>query len=114
MPKLPILTRTAVFIPIRGNETQPGKTLPDGTLPSFRRYEWNIVTTRLGTMLEAVGSHVRAGLPVPLGTTNEDVYETDFTDVRIMTLDQLAAIGAAGALGGGESLPRTTGNFGLP
>lgn len=114
MPKLPILTRTAVYIPVKGNGTQPGVPDAAGNIPTFKRYEWNIVTTHLGTMLELVANHFRAGMPVPLGMTNEDMFETDFTDIRIMTLDQLAAIGAAGSLGGGDTLPRTRDNFGLP
>lgn len=114
MPKAPILTRTAVFIPVRGNETQPGKPLADGSLPTFRRYEWNIVTTSRGTMLELVANHMRGNINGGLGMTNEDVFETDFTDVKIMTLDQLAAIGGAGGLAGGDSTPRTFDKFGLP
>jgi hypothetical protein len=115
MPKAPILTRTAIFIPVRGNGTTPGVRDSAGNLPTFRRYEWNIVTTSLGTMLELVSNHLRGnvnGGPAG-GMTNEDVFETDYTDIKIMTLDQLAAISAAG-VNGGDSLPRDFSKLGLP
>jgi hypothetical protein len=115
MPKAPILTRTAVYVPVRASGGGQGDRFHVRGVgsPSYRRYEWNIVTTSLGQMLELAGDHLRAGLTLPLGLTNEDVYETDFTDIKILTHDQLAAMGAAGALGGGDTLPRDFGKAGL-
>jgi len=108
MPKAPILNRTAVFVPVAGAGGACDRLHVRGTGgPSYRRYEWNIVVTSLGTMLELRGDVLRGGLQLPLGMTNEDVFETDINVVKIMTLDQLAAFGAAGALGGGDTLPRS-------
>lgn len=118
MPKAPILTRTAVYVPVAGSGgTQGDRFHIRGTgASSYRRYEWNIVTTSLGQMLELAGDHLRAGLQLPnaTGLPNEDVYETDFTDVKILTHDQLAQRGGAGALGGGDTLPRDFSKNGLP
>lgn len=110
MPKAPILKRTAVFIPVSGGGGGSSDRFhnrgPIGLATTYRRYEWNLVTTSLGSMLELRGDMLRGGLQLPLGLTNEDVYETDVTDVQILSLDQLAQSGAAGALGGGDTLPR--------
>jgi hypothetical protein len=119
MPKAPILTRTAVFVPVAGSGGAAASNDrfhirgPAGG-PTYRRYEWNLVTTSLGSMLELRGDDLRAGLQLPLGMTNEDVFETDVNAVKILTHDQLAQMGAAGALGGGDTLPRDWGKAGQP
>lgn len=71
MPKAPILSRTAFYVPIRGAYD------PSTSQPPLKRTEWNAVETELGTCVEPV-------TPIQMDASGvNSVAQVDFIDASI-------------------------------